>query len=451
MRKLNILYVYILVVLIITQSCSEFLDEKPDKQLAVPSSLDDFQALMNETHVVNISPAEGEVSADDLYLTDSNFDGLNCQYEWDLYLWKDGPMTDLCYGRDGWRMAYTAIYHYNTIIEGLKNYKGLKDQRYYDLLGQAFFYRGLTYLELAVIFLDAYDAGEAPHKLGLPLRKTTDFNERSVRSSMEETFESIISDLKLASLNLTHSRQDKFKPTKSAAQGALARAYLYMGDFTNARIYADSVASGKELINYAFLDANSAAPFDRLSNREMILERYLFGYMSLYPGIFANVSPELYSLYDDNDWRKNIFFTLDKDGMVSFKGSYGGLNMVNYSGIALDEIYLILAESLYRTGNINNAMSVMDVFLSNRYREGTKPLLTAKNLLEVILQERRKQLIFRGIRFSDIKRLNKLGDEISLKRVMKGKEYLLPAHDPRFAILIPLEIIQRSGIEQNPR
>lgn len=431
--------------------CQDFLDEKADQKLSVPSSFEDFHALMNELQLINISPADGEVAAGDLYLTTENFDAVSCQAEWDLYLWQDGPMDQLCYGADGWRISYRAIYNYNTVIEGLERYEGSRTSTYYSLLGEAHFFRGLTFLELAVIWCEAYNSRSSEHQLGLPLRLSTDFNEKSQRSNLKETYSRIISDLKIAAQNLPVSSESKMRPNKSAAHGALARAFLFMEDYANARNYADSCLEGKELIDYCDLDASADFPFDRLDNPEIIFERYLFSYMSLYPGFYANVDPTLYELYEENDKRKEVYFSIDNEGLYMFKGSYGGNLFFNYSGIAVDEVYLTLAESCLELGDTNRAKELLEGFIEKRYRDADLSPVLEDELRQRILTERRKQLLFRGIRFADIKRLNKRGENISLRRVIRGEEYFLPANDPRFAILLPLDVIQLSGMEQNRR
>lgn len=430
-------------------ACTDFLDERSDKRLAVPATLEDFQALMNELHAVQLSPADGEVAADNLYLPDDRFTALNCEYEWDLYLWKDGPMTRLCYGNDGWRSAYKSIYNVNAVLEGLTLYQGSMDSRYDDILGQAHFYRGITYLELAVIWTEAYDQNTAESRLGLPLRLSADFNEVSVRSDLKTTFDQIIRDLQSASYYLPEVVSNKMRPSKSAAWGALARAFLLKGDFARAVVYADSCLVGKQLIDYNTIPTEIDHPFDRLDNNEIVFERYLYGYMSLYPGIYARVDTALYQSYQEDDIRKRAFFRRENDGFYSFKGSYGGANLVNFSGIAVDEVYLILAESLYRSGHQERASDILEYFVRNRYEGGYR--YAKEDTLEGILSERRKQLLFRGLRYGDIKRLNLMGGNISLERVVGGERYTLTAHDPRFSILIPLDVIQLSGMEQNRR
>ena len=51
----------------------------------------------------------------------------------------------------------------------------------------------------------------------------------------------------------------------------------------------------------------------------------------------------------------------------------------------------------------------------------------------------------------DIKRLNKDGAGITLKRVINGETFLLPPNDPRYAVAIPEDVIATTGMQQNPR
>ena len=67
------------------------------------------------------------------------------------------------------------------------------------------------------------------------------------------------------------------------------------------------------------------------------------------------------------------------------------------------------------------------------------------------LKERRKELLFRGLRWSDLKRYNRDGAGISLERTVNGTTYTLPPNDLRYAIAIPEDIIKMTGMPQNPR
>jgi hypothetical protein len=89
-----------------------------------------------------------------------------------------------------------------------------------------------------------------------------------------------------------------------------------------------------------------------------------------------------------------------------------------------------------------------------RWKENTFiPIVinNADSALAVILQERRKELLMRGLRWMDIKRLNEEGAGIIVTRKINGQVINLSPKDPRFALPIPEDVIALSGMKQNPR
>ncbi|GAB3832860.1 hypothetical protein GCM10028895_51150 [Pontibacter rugosus] len=103
---------------------------------------------------------------------------------------------------------------------------------------------------------------------------------------------------------------------------------------------------------------------------------------------------------------------------------------------------------------MTGALERLNTLLRYRWRTGTFVELTAATpdeALALVLQERRKELLMRGLRWMDIKRLNREGAGITLRRVLDGRAYVLPPGDPRFALPLPEEVIELSGMTQNPR
>ena len=74
----------------------------------------------------------------------------------------------------------------------------------------------------------------------------------------------------------------------------------------------------------------------------------------------------------------------------------------------------------------------------------------ASMTIDTIRKERRKELLFRGLRWIDIKRLNKEGAGINITRLVNGLVYTLEPGDPRFALPLPADVIGASGMPQNP-
>ena len=92
--------------------------------------------------------------------------------------------------------------------------------------------------------------------------------------------------------------------------------------------------------------------------------------------------------------------------------------------------------------------------MSKRWKTGTFNPFTASDpteALALILQERRKELLMRGLRWMDIKRLNEEGAGISLSRRLNSQLITLSPGDPRFALPIPEDVIALSGMQQNPK
>jgi hypothetical protein len=78
--------------------------------------------------------------------------------------------------------------------------------------------------------------------------------------------------------------------------------------------------------------------------------------------------------------------------------------------------------------------------------------IDAEDALRKVLLERRKELVFRAIRWTDLRRLNKDPRfATTLRRVVLGQEYLLPPNDNRYVYPIPTNEIEASGVPQNPR
>ena len=136
------------------------------------------------------------------------------------------------------------------------------------------------------------------------------------------------------------------------------------------------------------------------------------------------------------------------------KRSYNGSGVTPFTGLAVDELYLIKAECLARVGEVGEAMKVLNSLLVYRFPpDKFEPLQAtdAADALATILLERRKTLVYRALRWDDLKRLNKEGANITLTRVLDGEVFTLPPNDPRYVFNIPDDEIAASGITQNRR
>lgn len=442
-----------LLLLVLLSSCNKFLDEKPDQALAIPSTLKDLQALLDFHTPYVSSPVSGEISSDDYYTTQADWNSLSSETHRRTYTWQPDYLFEL--KAADWSNYGVSLYYCNTILEGLtKIPRTGKNNADYDYIkGQALFFRGKTVLQASFIWTLAYDETKAGKDLGLPLRLNTDFNETSIRSSLQDTYDQLIADLKSSVHLLPVKPISYMRASRPATYAALSRAYLSMRRYSQAGLYADScLALMNELIDYNDLVTSTAPyPFKEL-NKEVITHD-LMAAGQILNLTRARIVRDLYDSYKEFDLRKTLFFVKNTDGSYGFKGRYSGALSL-YSGFATDEIYLTRAECFARQGNTLAAMEDLNALLINRWAKGKfQPLVAgdAAEALSIILTERRKELVFRGLRWMDLKRLNKEGAGISLKRIINNEEYTLPPNDLRYALPIPDDVIALSGMSQNLR
>lgn len=451
MKRYNILRnLWLLSLLIAGVSCSDLLDEKPDMSLVTPTTLDELWALLdNNLQVMNVEPSTVDIVSDDVYLLDSKIPSLT-EDQYRLYTWSKEPInSDL---NSDWSRPYEQILFANIVLSELENFDG-KEQNsagWKELKGAALFYRAYAYFGLARSFCPAYDKSTAAGELGLVLRTSPEIDIQLPRASLEETFHRILEDLKESRELMPEVASVNTRPSKAAVYAMLSRVYLYQGNFEESLTNADlALAVQSGLLDYRTVNATPSRPFvgqldEVIFYSELILRTYYFFSSG------SAVSPDLYGLYEEGDLRKELFF-FPRGGFMAYRGQYSYL--INpFGGLAVDELLLNKAEAAARLGKNALALESLNILLEKRFTaESFEPVsgLSGEELINKILQERRKELVLRGMRWGDVKRLNVLGDGISLKRMINGEEILLPAGDKRFALPIPQEEISRSGILQN--
>ena len=100
-------------------------------------------------------------------------------------------------------------------------------------------------------------------------------------------------------------------------------------------------------------------------------------------------------------------------------------------------------------------MNDLNALLKKRYLTGTyidRTASSANDALVQILTERKKELAFRGLRWMDLRRLNREPQfATTLTRVINGQTYTLQPNSIRYALPIPDDEIALSGLQQNPR
>jgi hypothetical protein len=240
MKSNNFLIVTALSILILSfSSCqNDFLDENP-KSFISPTNFYKTEADANAALVAVYSGLRGIYSQDITFVGDlageqtwpgvsnSNVDRANIDaFQFD-------PANTILLGN--WTNNYIVINRANAVIDrvpGINMPSATKD----IIVAEARFLRALSYFNLVRTFG------------GVPLRLTEATSIDFPRSSANEVYDAIISDLKLAETKLIATPQTTAnvgRATKGAASSLLAYVYLTKKDWTNA------AAKAQEVINNA--------------------------------------------------------------------------------------------------------------------------------------------------------------------------------------------------------
>ncbi|MBD1362574.1 RagB/SusD family nutrient uptake outer membrane protein [Mucilaginibacter sp. ZT4R22] len=448
----------LLIAAVLTSCKKDFLNVKPSTSLVQPHTITDFQQLLSNTEVFNQTGALPLASSDEFIIPDyATYQSLVQLTTRNAYTWE----KDL-YGGQGnvkdWNIPYAAIFYANSVLDGLPNSDGIGTSEWNKTKGWAYFARAFAFYDLAQNFCEAYDGNTAGNSPGVPLRLTSGIDELLPRATLQQTYDQLLSDLQQAGRLLPNNLSVDFRnqPSKAAVYALFARIYLSMREYPKAEAYADScLLIYNKLIDYNTVSKTASTPFT-FSNNESIYYSVqttdLTEVISSSLGRYA-ITPELLSLYDANDLRKPIYFGKAANGTTLRKRTYSGRSLI-YTGLATDELYLIKAECAARRSAVQTALSSLNTLLITRYTSGTFTPRSASDpatALAMVLTERQKELIRRGLRWSDLKRLNKEGANITITRILNGKTYTLPPNDPRYLFPIPDDEINYSGISQNPR
>jgi hypothetical protein len=89
----------------------------------------------------------------------------------------------------------------------------------------------------------------------------------------------------------------------------------------------------------------------------------------------------------------------------------------------------------------------------NRYKGAFVPFTasTKEQALSIILSERRKELPCRGVRWTDIRRLNLEGANIKPARIINNQYYELPVNSSLYALPLPPDAVALGNYQQNIR
>ncbi|QEC43683.1 RagB/SusD family nutrient uptake outer membrane protein [Pseudobacter ginsenosidimutans] len=435
---------------ILFTSCEKYLDAKSDARLSIPSTIEDLQGILDNYSMMNRSSDLLNNMTDEYYLRRTDWEA-EWQLNKDSYVWD--PQTNYYSDENDWDKLYQRIFYANTVLDNLEKATG-SQEKLNQIKGAALCFRAIYYYQLLHLYAPPYLSVTGENKSGVVIKLTSDFNQPIIRSSVQDSYDQMFKDLEAAVKLLPDRAAYKTRPSKAAAYSYLAKGYLDLHNFEKVKEFANAAL----LLYDTVVDYNQVAPafnpFERFFP-ETVFYLYTVNALNSYDWI-AMVDSTLYKSYEDDDLRKLLYFQdAQGNGTVAFEGAYTGNPNQLFNGIATDELFLLRAEANARLNNISDAMADLNFLLSRRYAAGSfVPLVanTKEEAINMILLERRKELLNRGVRWTDLRRLNQESPyAATIRRVLDGDVFSLQPNDPRYALLIPAKVIQLSNLNQNPR
>ena len=355
-------------------------------------------------------PIMADLTGEDLMLNSTN------NYNWFVPVYQLNVLPDYQYASRPWSAGYKLIYDANKIIAGVPQLPDATQEEKDRLAGEAKVLRAYAMLKMVEVFAPAFSvAPDAPALLLVTSPLSWDAPDIG-RSTVQEVYDQIVADLTAGTEVLEETGETGFFGL-NAAHALLARAYLDMGEWEQARDHARAAYEGKTLMTIdqmlgGFYSSNSETIFSIAytpeDNNVYLSIPSFYWPVSGYSSMRAD--SKFVERFSQNDYR-SYFFTLqeniDPDNYLILKFQHNQ-QVGNAERIAIRaaEMYLIEAEADAELGDYSEAQDALYVIQNRSYPGIEKSTATGQELIDEILTERRKELFGEGFRWNDIKRRN---------------------------------------------
>ena len=358
-------------------------------------------------------------------------------------------------------IRYAAPYNQIKIANDLiKDNGDMATEKQKNMVAQARAMRAFDYLSLVQYFQFNYQIAKDKPAVPIVTEKTEDFT-NNPRATVEEVFKLIMEDLDFAIQNLSAERENKKDRINiNVAYGLRARANLIMGKWAEA---AADAAKAMEGYTPATIEEVSKPSFVNLSEHNWIWGIQITQNMILvsgYPtcsswlssfsansytagaGCYAMINSMLYKKIPDTDVRKGwwvdenlhspllesiswngasgddlakleiddvkLAFTPYTNVKFGMKDGIGSENNINdYPMMRVEEMILIQAEGLAKSGNEAQARQILESFVKTYRDPSYDSNASGRSLADEIWYQRRVELWGEGFAMSDIMRLQK--------------------------------------------
>jgi tetratricopeptide (TPR) repeat protein len=435
MKKITTIITVLGVLLL--ASCEDFLNVKPSNYAAA------------ETSIINAADAEVAINGLMRKMTSSNYYGRNFVIYGDakggdfairsqgrgldaLYTFNHSATSNSYSGF--WSQIYNIILQANNLLVNIAKIEeaGNGTAALENFKGQALTARALMYFDLVRLYGLPYNMDKTSYGVPLVL-EPLDASAQPTRASVEEVYNQIMKDLTDAAPLLSTGAKDGYL-NYYANLAIQARVNLFMGN------YADALDAAEEIIEdgpYSlYTNEEWVDSWSEEFGSESIFELGIYpdeadlgtgslGFYLLRLGIVKNamgwfmasdyflerlgedLTDVRWGIMDYDESSNERFGSCRKYAGVDLAGDKGSTSAVNVKVIRLSEVYLVAAEAAISLPVPDRTKAATYLNEIRKRSPGLAPADETTVTLDMIMDEKSKELFAEGQRFFDMIRLNR--------------------------------------------
>lgn len=414
--KTNIKTILLAAACMLTMaSCDGFLDLAPKGKNTL-SSLDDLETLLND----NYAGGWGGFIANLLLITNEAYPYSNTTPAGFVTGSKGLTYGYLTYDEtvdrpsltesDGfYNTTYKKIASYNVLISKIGEVEG-DPARKSEMVAEARVLRAYMHWMLVNVYAKAYDPATATSEGGIPYVTDVDFGLKNPKQTVAQVYAKLMEDLDDQVIAQVSETPSSFqRPSRAFAYAVRAKVRLSM------RQYADALSDAGKALGYnSTMEDRRPYEVTGLVRVRNAADNYLYMPGSdLLPNSYT-VSAEWIQLYEQGDvmrYYTNLYE--DASAVKAIPGCYTWKNGTNYQfnslGIRTEDMVLLKAECLARTGNVQAAMTTLNSLRTLRIKASDYQPLTATTEAQAmahIIKVSRIEFLFTHNNFFNLKRWN---------------------------------------------
>jgi tetratricopeptide (TPR) repeat protein len=408
----GILLITVLGMLFI--SCKKSFLEILPKGRIIATKTTDYDLLLNQLDLINIPSASQVLLGDEVSFIEPFWTGATFKekqlFKWEpnLYNADEDASETLIPTRN--------LYVYNKIINEVMDATEGTDLIKKSIQAEAYAGRAWTNFLLIQYFGKPYNQATAATDAGFPLILNADINGKDFsRATVQQIYDQIIADLTTAIPNIASDGVPfRTRMSKCAAQGILAKVYIFMGRYEEALpLLNQSIANlpksavATSLVNYTTAFQGAPTTVNDIEN--------IYSKNTSYPYAQAGnrllwLTPAVASLFQPTDQRfiRQYLSLTFPNGLKLYKRT---ITATYNNGLRVPDLYLLRAEVKARLNDLAGAKADVEFLRQNRLpaADVAVPPTVAQDkllLLKFVIEERIREFAVTGYRWFDMRRLS---------------------------------------------